>query len=519
MTGPTFLERLHALCERQPDKVALIFLPEEGDGERLAERQAITYGELERLVRRGMAFLQAKGVEKGDRVALQLPKSLPFIILHLAVMRLEAISLPLNPGYPPRELLYFLDDAQAKLFFAADTARSALSPLLADLGSLEETIYLDTANGAALAALLAPYDPAQAASLPIPQERDATCLMIYTSGTTGRPKGAELTHGNLTANLDALHEAWGWREDDVLLHVLPIFHVHGLIVALHGALHAGATALLLPSFDARRTLQLLQDERCTVFMGVPAIHRRLVEVEGAAGYDLSHMRLLTSGSDRLPDDLFHRFRETFGHTLLERYGMSETGMLISNPLHGERRVGSVGLPLPGVEVRIVDPETEAPLPDGEVGAVQVRGANVCKGYWRQPEKTAEAFTADGWLRTGDLGLREPDGYITLKGRSKDLVISGGYNVYPPEVELVLASHPAVAASAVIGCPDPQWGERVTAVIVPKAGSAPTAREIIAYCRERLVSYKAPRQVIFVEALPRNALGKVQKAALRETICG
>lgn len=539
MTAPTFLERLHNLCAQQPDKAALVFLPEAASGERRAgrkagriaeriteriaerkaERIAVSYGDLEHLVLQAMAFLQAKGVEAGDRVALQLPKSLSFIVLHLAVMRLAAISLPLNPGYPSRELLYFLDDAQAKLFFTGETSRAALEPALGALESLEETIYLNTADDGAFAVLLAPYDPSQAALLPIPQDRNATCLMIYTSGTTGRPKGAELTHGNLTANLDALHEAWGWREDDVLLHALPIFHVHGLIVALHGALHAGATTLLLPSFDAPRTLQLLQDEGCTVFMGVPTIHRRLVEVEGAAGYDLSRMRLLTSGSDRLPDDLFRRFQETFGHTLLERYGMSETGMLISNPLHGERRVGSVGLPLPGVEVRIVDPETEAPLPDGEVGAVQVRGANVCKGYWRQPEKTAEAFAAGGWLRTGDLGLREPDGYFILKGRSKDLVISGGYNVYPPEVELVLATHPAVAASAVVGCPDPQWGERVTAVIVPQPGSAPTAAEIIAYCREWLASYKVPRQVIFVEALPRNALGKVQKALLRQTLCG
>ncbi len=503
MTGPTFLERLRAHGERQPDKVALVFLPEEDGG----ERDTVSYGELEQRVRQAMVFLQARGVEKGDRVALQLPKSLSFIVLHLAVMRLQAISLPLNPGYPPAELRYFLEDAEARLFFATDTARAVLAPELSRLDSLEETIYLE--GDAAFTNLLSPYDPAEAAAVPIPQERDATCLMIYTSGTTGRPKGAELTHGNLTANLDALHEAWGWREDDVLLHALPIFHVHGLIVALHGALHAGARALLLPSFDARRALRLLQDEGCTVFMGVPTIHRRLVEVEGAAGYDLRHMRLLTSGSDRLPDDLFRRFRETFGHTLLERYGMSETGMLISNPLHGERRVGSVGLPLPGVEVRIVDPQTEAPLPDGEVGAVQVRGANVCKGYWRQPEKTAEAFADGGWLRTGDLGLREPDGYITLKGRSKDLVISGGYNVYPPEVELVLADHPAVAASAVVGCHDPQWGERVTAVIVPASGSAPTAEEIIAFCRERLVGYKVPRQVLFVEALPRNALGKVQ----------
>jgi malonyl-CoA/methylmalonyl-CoA synthetase len=342
--------------------------------------------------------------------------------------------------------------------------------------------------------------------------------MIYTSGTTGRPKGAELTQGNLTAGLDALHVAWGWQSDDLLLHVLPIFHVHGLLVALHGALHAGATTILHAKFDPLRTLQTLQDRRCTVFMAVPTIHRRLVDVPDAAHFNLSHMRLLTSGSDRLPDDLFAQFRETFGHTLLERYGMSETIMLLSNPLHGERRVGSVGLPLPGVEVRLVDPEDETPVGDNIVGEVQVRGANVCKGYWRQPDKTVAAFTPDGWFRTGDLGLREPDGYYMLKGRSKDLIICGGYNVYPPEVELVLAEHPAVVASAVIGCPDDEWGERVTAIVVAQPGSLVTEAEIIAFCRERLAHYKAPRQVILMPDLPRNAMGKVQKADLRRELC-
>jgi malonyl-CoA/methylmalonyl-CoA synthetase len=299
--------------------------------------------------------------------------------------------------------------------------------------------------------------------------------MIYTSGTTGRPKGAEITHGNLTAQLDALHEAWGWREDDVLLHVLPIFHVHGLAVALHGALHAGATAVLLPRFEPEQALQTLVERRCTVLMAVPTIHRRLVQgvprfAKSRYKYDLSHVRLITSGSDRLPDDLFHAFRETFGYTILERYGLTETGMNLSNPLNGERRAGSVGSPLPGVQARIVHPATGELLPDGEVGEVQVRGPHVFKGYWRQPEKTAAAFTTDGWFRTGDLGLRQADGTFELRGRAKDLIITGGLNVYPPEVELVLASHTAVEACAVIGCPDDEWGERSVAVVVKKPGT-------------------------------------------------
>jgi malonyl-CoA/methylmalonyl-CoA synthetase len=508
-----FLERLRRTCMEQPDKVALEFVPE-----CFAGAAVVTYGELERNVLKTMAMLQAKGITPGDRVALQLPKCLPFVYLYLAIMRLEAICLPLNTGYPPRELAYFLADAQARLLFADERARAAIEPLLGDLPTMAECSYLDCSDDSTYQALIAAGDEANAAESPTPAATDATCLMIYTSGTTGHPKGAELTHGNLTAGLDALHVTWGWQAGDILLHVLPIFHVHGLLVALQGALHAGATTILHARFDPLRTLQTLQDRRCTVFMAVPTIHRRLVDVPDAAQFDLSHMRLLTSGSDRLPDDLFAQFRRTFGHTLLERYGMSETSMLLSNPLYGERRVGSVGLPLPGVEVRVVDPEDEMPLPDNVVGEVQVRGANVCKGYWRQPDKTAAAFTPDGWFRTGDLGLRQPDGYFMLKGRSKDLIICGGYNVYPPEVELVLAEHPAVVASAVVGCPDSEWGERVTAIIVVQPGARVTDAEIIDFCRARLAHYKAPRQVIRVADLPRNAMGKVQKADMRRELC-
>ena len=322
----------------------------------------------------------------------------------------------------------------------------------------------------------------------------------------------------LTANIASLHQAWGWRADDVLLHALPVFHVHGLVVALHGALHAGATAILCPAFDARTTLDLLGSRRFSVFMGVPTMHRRLYQLAAGRRIDLSHMRLMTSGSDRLPDDLFFGYQETFNLTLLERYGMTETGMNLSNPLHGERRVGAVGLPLPGVSARIVDPLTEAPLPDGEIGEVQIKGAHVFKGYWRQPAKTAAAFSADGWLRTGDMGLREPDGYYTLKGRAKDLIITGGLNVYPPEVELALMEHPAVAACAVIGCPDDEWGEIVVAAIILRAGERADAADICAFCRERLAVYKVPRRVVFVAEFPSNALGKVQKAKLREALC-
>jgi malonyl-CoA/methylmalonyl-CoA synthetase len=253
-------------------------------------------------------------------------------------------------------------------------------------------------------------------------------------------------------------------------------------------------------------------------MGVPTIYHRIMALPDAPQYDLSHMRLLTSGSDRLPDETFLAFQETFGHTLLERYGMTETGMNISNPFEGERRMGSVGLPLPGVEARIVNPETEEVQADGRVGEVQIRGPNVFKGYWRQPEKTAQAFSHDGWLRTGDLGLRDADGYFVLKGRATDLIITGGLNVYPPEVERVLSEHPAVGASAVIGCPDPDWGEQVVAVVEIRSGESVSAEDVMAFCQERLAAYKCPRKVVFMQSLPRNAMGKVQKAELRSELC-
>lgn len=520
-----FIDTILSHGRQQPEKICIEFL----DNEASEPVATITYGQLCEKIEQIAAYLLSLGLQSGDRIAWQLPKTLDAILLHLATMRLGAISLPLNPAYPADELHYFLQDAEASLFFGDAATQSRLEPTLNRLPSLRHAIYLSGQ----------PAIP-QSLNLPIsnlqsPISPHTTALMIYTSGTTGRPKGAEITHGNLTAQLDALHEAWGWRDDDVLLHVLPIFHVHGLVVALHGALHAGATAVLLPRFEPEQALQTMVERRCTVFMAVPTIHRRLVQsvarfakshaIDGdnetraaKSRYDLSHVRLMTSGSDRLPDDLFYGFRDTFGHTLLERYGMTETGMNLSNPLHGERRAGSVGFPLPGTQARIVDPATENPLPDGEVGEVQVRGPHVFKGYWQQAEKTAAAFTADGWFRTGDLGLRQPDGTFELKGRAKDLIITGGLNVYPPEVELVLADHTAVDSCAVIGCPDDEWGERIVAVVVRKEEVGVTANELITFCRQHLVHYKAPRDVIFVESLPRNAMGKVQKAELRNMLC-
>lgn len=508
----TFTENVHLY----PNKTALEFID--------PPLQRLTYAELDQLVWRTAGYLQNLGLQPGNRVALQLSKSLEFILLHLATIRLGAITLPLNLAYPPDEIEYFLSDSGAKLFFTLESSREKIQTILPRLPELQECIFLDPAKPDDFQVLITNYqvpdglDMADEHRLLDHRDDDDTAVIIYTSGTTGRPKGAEITHGNLLSNLEALYTAWGWQPDDILLHVLPIFHVHGLFVALHGALHAGATTLLMREFDARRTLQMLANGQCTVFMAVPTIHQRLLDVPDANQFDLSRVRLITSGSDRLPDDVFTGFQQTFGYTLLERYGMTETGMNCSNPLSGERRLGSVGLPLSGVEVRVVNPENDVPLPEGEIGEVQLRGPNVFKGYWKQPEKTAQAFTADGWFRTGDLGFRESDGYLILCGRSKDLIISGGLNIYPPEVERVLAEHPSVAACAVIGCQDREWGERVTAVVVLNRGESASGSDLIAFCRERLAPYKSPKSIVFKDELPRNAMGKVQKAELRKTIC-
>ncbi|NWG05658.1 MAG: AMP-binding protein [Chloroflexi bacterium] len=505
----SFLNSFIENTRKYPAKIALEFLD--------PPLQRFTYAELDEQVNRTSAYLHSLELQPGDRMALQLTKCLEFILLHLAAVRLGAITLPLNPAYPPDELTYFLEDSGAKLFFALESAKEKIEPILPQLPGLKECVFLN------------PSEPHEFQSriinrqLPVtvpqfPNSPNNTAVIIYTSGTTGRPKGAEITHGNLISNLQSLHTAWGWQADDVLLHVLPIFHVHGLFVALHGALHAGATTLLMREFNAQKTLELLSSGRCTVFMAVPTIHKRMLDVPDAHQFGLSRVRLITSGSDRLPDEVFTGFQKTFGYTLLERYGMTETGMNCSNPLNGERRIGSVGLPLPGVEVRIVDSEARTILADGEIGEVEIRGPNVFKGYWRQPDKTAASFSADGWFKTGDLGYLEADGYLTLCGRSKDLIISGGLNIYPPEVERVLAEHPAVAACAVIGCPDPEWGEKVTAVVTLHKTESVTAEELIRFCRERLAPYKSPKSIVFRDDLPRNAMGKIQKAELRVVVC-
>jgi malonyl-CoA/methylmalonyl-CoA synthetase len=347
----------------------------------------------------------------------------------------------------------------------------------------------------------------------VARKGDDLAAILYTSGTTGRSKGAMLSHRNLASNARVLHRAWGFRPDDVLVHMLPLFHVHGLFVASHCVLLNGSAMRFHARFDPRRAIREFAES--SVFMGVPTLYTRLLAEPGLTREACARMRLFTSGSAPLLAETHQEFERRTGQRILERYGMTETGMLTSNPLDGERRPGSVGPALPGVEVRIVD-DAGAPCPAGTIGNVIVRGENVFSGYWRMPEKNAEEFTADGFFRTGDLGNLSADGYLTIAGRSKDLIISGGYNVYPKEIELAIDELPGVQESAVIGLPHPDFGEAVTAVVVRRrAGPAATESAILAALREKLANFKVPKRVYFVDELPRNTMGKVQKNVLRE----
>jgi malonyl-CoA/methylmalonyl-CoA synthetase len=345
---------------------------------------------------------------------------------------------------------------------------------------------------------------------------DDLAAILYTSGTTGRSKGAMLSHRNLASNADVLHRSWGFRKDDVLVHMLPLFHVHGLFVACHCVLMNGSSMRFHAKFDAKRAIA--DFARSTVFMGVPTLYTRLLAEPGLTREACAHMRLFVSGSAPLLAETHVEFEGRTGHRILERYGMTETGMLTSNPLEGDRRAGSVGPALPGVTVRVVD-DAEMSCAPGTIGHVQVKGPNVFSGYWRMPEKNAEEFTPDGYFRTGDVGSLSADRYLTIVGRSKDLIISGGYNVYPKEVELALDELPGVQESAVIGVPHADFGEAVIGVIVPRAGAKPAERELIDALKERLANFKVPKRVYIIEELPRNAMGKVQKNVLRERYGG
>jgi malonyl-CoA/methylmalonyl-CoA synthetase len=444
----------------------------------LPDGGAISYGELELGVGRLARLLTTKGVEVGDRIVAQTAKSPEAVMLYLATLKIGAVFTPLNTAYTEAEVAYFIGDAEPALTVHDAVA---LATEAAGLEPLTETI---------------------------PRAADDLASLIYTSGTTGRSKGAMLTHGALAANALALHEAWGFTPADVLLHALPIFHVHGLFVALHCAFLSGAPMVWLAKYDDDQVLAGLS--RSTVMMGVPTFYTRLLANPGFTRRSAEGMRVFICGSAPLLPSTFQEFEDRTGQRILERYGMSEAVIIASNPLHGERIAGSVGFPLPGVELRVDGGEEGS-----ETGVLQIRGPSVFKGYWRMPEKTAEEFTADGFFVTGDVGRQDPDGRVWISGRAKDLIISGGYNVYPKEIELVLDELPGVVESAVIGLPHPDFGEAVAAVIMGRGDET----AVIAAARAQLAAFKTPKRIFFVDELPRNAMGKVQKNLLRQTYAG
>ena len=463
---------------------------------------------------RGTAMLanliEALALPAESRIAVQVDKSVEALMLYLAVLRAGHVYLPLNSAYQAAEVEYFIGNAEPAVVVCARANFGWVSKI-AFLAGTKHVYTLDDDRSGTLLDRAA-YQP----DTHVPAVRSASDLaaILYTSGTTGRSKGAMLTHGNLLSNARVLKDYWGWKAGDVLIHALPIFHVHGLFVATHGALLNGSRMIWFNRFDARAVAARLPE--ATVFMGVPTLYVRLLAEPGLTREACRNMRLFISGSAPLLIETFNAFRERSGHTILERYGMSETVMLTSNPYRPEsaRRGGTVGLPLPGVGVRVHDDQGRA-LPAGEIGNIEVRGPNVFSGYWRLPEKTAEEFTADGWFKTGDVGRIDGDGFVSIVGRSKDLIISGGYNVYPAEIEGTINELPGVAESAVVGVPHPDFGEAVVAVVVPRAGASVDGAAIAAQLRTRIANFKLPKRVFVVKELPRNAMGKVQKNLLRE----
>jgi malonyl-CoA/methylmalonyl-CoA synthetase len=472
-----------------------------------SDGRVITYGDLLAVSARYAHVLQASGVGFGDRVAVQVEKSPEAILLYLACLRVGAVYLPLNTAYTLTELDYFIGDSEPAVVVctperAGEIAERLPVPTILTLGT-------DGKTGSLIA--LAQDQPAEFA--------DAECAshdlaaILYTSGTTGRSKGAMLTMGNLESNAEALVEAWRFTGGDVLLHALPIYHTHGLFVATNVMLLAGGTMIFLPKLDPAQIFRFLPES--TTMMGVPTFYVRLLQDARLTHGATAHIRLFVSGSAPLLTETHADWRQRTGHAVLERYGMTETGMNTSNPYDGDRIAGSVGPALPGIEVRITDPETGAPTPAGEIGMIEVKGPNVFKGYWRMPEKTAAEFRPDGFFVTGDLGTIDEKGYVSILGRGKDLVISGGFNVYPKEVESEIDAMAGVEESAVIGVPHPDFGEGVTAVVTLKPGAQLTEAEVLRALSDRLAKYKQPKRVIFADALPRNTMGKVQKNVLRE----
>ncbi len=471
-----------------------------------------SWSDLERASAMLANLLASLRLPRGARVAVQVDKSPEALMLYLATLRAGLVYLPLNTAYQSAEVEYFVGNAEPGLIVCSPANEEWIAPIARRNGVRHLLTLGHDRTGTLLAAAAACSDRFDT----VRRRADDLAAILYTSGTTGRSKGAMLSHGNLASNAFTLKQYWRWRPGDVLLHALPIFHVHGLFVASHGALASGSKMIWLAKFDAPQVMRHLA--RATVFMGVPTMYVRLLDEPRFDAPACANMRLFISGSAPLLPDTFRQFEVRTGQRILERYGMSETVMLTSNPYDGNRVGGTVGLPLPGVQVRVVD-ERGRECVHEQIGAIQVRGPNVFSGYWRMPEKTREEFTDDGYFRTGDMGKWDANGYLSIVGRGKDLIITGGYNVYPKEIESYLDELDDVFESAVIGVPHRDFGEAVTAVVVPKPGRKPDEAAIISTLKERIAGFKVPKRVHVVDELPRNQMGKVQKNLLRERFGG
>jgi malonyl-CoA/methylmalonyl-CoA synthetase len=492
-------------CLTRKEKTAISFLR---DGQ--VETQ-MSYLELERNACRMANTFRELGVVKGDRVILFIPKALIFVVAHLALQKLGAIAVPLNPGFKPSEMQYLLEDAQARVILLDPDRKQFIKEIAPNISALVVNCrkpYQD----------IDLFSDASENFSPIEIDPEDPGLIIYTSGTTGKPKGAVLTSRNLVHDARNIIDIWEIRDTDVLCHALPLFHVHGLCFALHTSLLAGAHVIMLDQFSPPEVIETLRRQDgphvCSVFMAVPAMYAKLMEHIGDRKFDFSHMRLWTSGSAPLPAREFKRIHKLLGKEPVEREGMSETGMNFSNPLRGQRKPGSVGMPLPALEVRIVNPATGADVTSGQTGEIWLKGPAVTPGYWQKPQESAQSFE-QGWFKTGDLGHVDSDGYYYLTDRIKHIIISGGENISPKEIESVINQVQGVAESAVVGIIDQKWGEKVVTAVVKEPGGNVSADEIQDYCRKHLHDWKCPKEIAFVEALPRNTMGKVLKEEVKK----
>ncbi len=488
-------EKLHNSMVSSPD-TKLVF-----------EDKVYTFSEVDEMIRKTATFLSDLGIKKGDRIAIQLPKSMEFIYFHLANLTIGAVTLPLNIEYSEEEIEYFLKDSESSLFISYPEKYEKLKRMLNTL-KIETILAEDVMQKIEK---LKPFEGEYKA------KGDDTAIIGYTSGTTGRSKGAMITHNNLVLNMEALRKAWRWTQNDILLHTLPLFHFHGLGVALHGALNAKSKIIMHKKFDPIRVWQTIEKEKITMFMGVPTLYYRLTEAWKKMDRkpDISSMRVFISGSAPLSERLFYEFEKLTGHRILERYGMTEAGMIASNPYEEDKRIPkSVGYALEGCTIKIIKDGRQAR--PNEVGEVYIKGNNVFKGYWRMPQKTEESFK-DGWFITGDMGYMDETGRLFLVGRSKNMIISGGYNVYPKEVEYALEEHPCVVESFVFGMEDEDFGERVEALVKLKENGCAKADEIIKFCKDKIAHYKCPKKVYIVDEIPKNTMGKVVLKKVKEMI--